>query len=473
MNRPYRRWSAGPPAREGGQAPEFARPLDDVLKRRPRAGAIVAAPCPAAPPTSLLRLAPLDFAVFWSPPDGPTVVGLGAAHEILVRGVRRFEALGEAVERLWAATPAARADGSFAAPSIFGGFAFVPGAADEPPWTGFGDGCFVLPRWSHRTEGSRALLSLALTGAENEDDIADLRSELRAIAAMLTSAPAPGASARVRLDPAASPPDESFAALVAQAQRSIHDGAFAKVVLSRRRLVRGERPLDAVEVLDRLRVAHPDCCHFAFRPANGPTFLGATPEPLVVKRGLGVSSEALAGTRPRDVAAAGPDAAALAERLVGSVKDRAEHGLVVDGVREALSPFCTHVEAGPGPEVRALPNVLHLSTPIRGQLRGPTPLAALVAALHPTPATRGRPRERALAWLTAHEPAPRGWYAAPIGRIGADGDGEFCVAIRSALLSGAEAYVYAGAGIVADSDPGAEREEIAAKERTILAALEG
>lgn len=407
--------------------------------------------------------------MFWGPPDGPCVAGLGVADSVSVRGVERFRAVEEAAARLWAALRAPRIEAPVSPLSLFGGFAFAPGAADDPEWRQFGDGQFLLPRWTYAAQNDRASLSLALRGPETPADVNRLLSRVPDIVGALATDPALRPAARFEHDPTPALADDGWAALVAAARGAIREGRFEKVVLSRRRRARADRSFDPARILGQWRVSHPEACRFAFRPAGGPTFLGGTPELLVIKRGLEVASEALAGTAARTES----DAAALGRRLLASPKDRLEHSLVVDGVRDALSPLCAALDVSEPPEVRALPTVLHLSTSIRGRLRSPTSLATLVAALHPTPATGGRPRAPALDWLAAHEPAPRGWYAAPIGRLGADGDGEFGVAIRSALLRGAEAFIFAGAGIVADSDPRGELAEIAAKERTILAALEG
>jgi isochorismate synthase EntC len=140
-------------------------------------------------------------------------------------------------------------------------------------------------------------------------------------------------------------------------------------------------------------------------------------------------------------------------------------------VRRSLAPVCQSLDLPQEPEVRVLPHLLHLSTPIRGVLATPVPLGELARLLHPTPAVGGEPTDAALAFLERNEPSPRGWFAGPVGRITAGGDGELAVALRSALVRGREAHVYAGAGIVAASDAASELRETRAKARTCLAAL--
>jgi isochorismate synthase len=161
----------------------------------------------------------------------------------------------------------------------------------------------------------------------------------------------------------------------------------------------------------------------------------------------------------------------LARTLVASTKDRGEQAVVVRALSAALERLCESVEIAPEPEILQLENVQHLRTTLRGRLRDERPVLDLVRILHPSPAVGGFPRERALAAMQGREAEPRGWYAGPIGWMDENGDGEFWVAIRSALLHGNEAALYAGAGIVADSDPEAELAETRLKLQPMLTAL--
>jgi isochorismate synthase EntC len=143
---------------------------------------------------------------------------------------------------------------------------------------------------------------------------------------------------------------------------------------------------------------------------------------------------------------------------------------VVAAIAAALGPLCDALEVPGTPEARVLRDVIHLATPIRGRLAADTHILELAAALHPTPAVGGVPRDRALAFIAGHEP-PRGWYAAPVGWFDRAGDGELAVALRSGVLRGATAHLFAGGGIVVGSDPEAELAETALKLRPMLAAL--
>jgi menaquinone-specific isochorismate synthase len=205
-------------------------------------------------------------------------------------------------------------------------------------------------------------------------------------------------------------------------------------------------------------------------PVVGGQFVAASPEVLVARSGTSVVSHPLAGTIPRS---GDPHAdQALADALLASPKDRAEHDWVVRDVVEALQAWCTSLQVPETPSIVALRNVSHLGTLVSGTLTADAPSAlGLAALLHPTAAVGGTPRNAALAWLAAHERLDRGPYAAPVGWVDARGDGEWAVGIRSAVVSGARARLFAGVGVVDGSDPAAELAETQFKLQALLAAV--
>ena len=221
-------------------------------------------------------------------------------------------------------------------------------------------------------------------------------------------------------------------------------------------------------VLDTLRRVHPSCASFAVgRP--GATFLGAAPERLVQLDGRRVETAALAGSARRG---RNPEEdARLARELCESKKEQAEHAVVVRALREALSESCDEIAAPEAPRLLRLEGIQHLETPLVGTLRDEASVLELAGRLHPTPAVAGAPQQAALAWIAQREELERGWYAGAIGVVRHDGGGEFCVALRSALLCGENAHLFAGAGIVAGSDPDAELRETRLKLRAMLGAL--
>jgi isochorismate synthase len=274
------------------------------------------------------------------------------------------------------------------------------------------------------------------------------------------------------------PEPEEYAAAVREATAWIRGGRLRKVVLARSIVVAADRTFDAKQLLWRLRAVDPDCYTFA-SPELAldagdlvPTgvLVGATPELLVRKEGFGIAATPLAGSAPRF---GDPDEdRASSERLFASAKDREEHGLVVEDVARALEPLCEELSYPPEPELLGTANVWHLATAFRGTVRSSVSSALdLVAALHPTPAVCGTPREAARRALAELEPLDRGCYAGPIGWVDADGDGEWAIALRCAEITGTTARVFAGAGIVADSDPDDELDETERKFRALLDAL--
>jgi isochorismate synthase len=240
----------------------------------------------------------------------------------------------------------------------------------------------------------------------------------------------------------------------------IERGEAEKVVLARRVVLKLEAPFDIDAVLARLRGRFPDCTLFAVRRGDA-TFVGATPETLVSLTGLEVRADCLAGTARR-----GADDAtdrALAEALLADDKERREHALVVRGLVDALAPVCAAMDVPPEPGLRRTATVQHLHTPFRGATDRRRHVLELVARVHPTPATSGLPRDVSMRLIRQHEKFDRGWYAGPVGWLDAQGDGEFAVALRSALVRGDTALLYAGCGIVPGSDPEREFVEAGAK----------
>jgi menaquinone-specific isochorismate synthase len=264
-----------------------------------------------------------------------------------------------------------------------------------------------------------------------------------------------------------------WCAAVARAVERIDAGDLAKVVLARELLVTADAPLDPRALLRRLAARFPDCWTFA---VDG--LLGATPELLLRRTGRELSARVLAGTAPRG---AGDDDERLAAALLGSAKDRAEHELAVDSLVGALSPFCASLSAPEGPQLLTLANVRHLASDVSGLQRrngrrGNAGLLELIGAVHPTAAVGGTPRAAAVAVIAQLEGMDRGRYAGPVGWLDARGDGEFGIALRCAQLSPDDpcsARLFAGCGIVADSDPAAELAETQAKLAAVQAALEG
>jgi isochorismate synthase len=426
----------------------------------------IAVPAPLSRPEIFLCATERPYGFAFCPPTGPVLAGAGVTHRIAVSGPGAPDYVRAQADAIFARLSFRKPPGcDVPAPCFFGGLAFQPSGSDCAPWQAFGDGCFTLPRWTYARHEGKAWLSVTvrtedLTPAGKDTLLAEHARISAALRHPLPSAApvaATSASRITHMDPAA------WARLVAAIRQAISEGRFEKIVAARRCQVDLPEPIDDTLVLARLSGEHPDCTRFAFR-REAATFLGATPERLVKRQGERIDTQALAGSI--GVAQEGG-----AVRLLHSQKDLEEQAMVVREIHRRLSGLCASLEYSDTPTVRTLKHIVHLNTPIHGRLKEDTHILELVSALHPTPAVGGVPTRDAVRWIAEHEPEARGWYAGPVGYFDAQGDGEFVVALRSGVLAGARAYVYAGAGIVAGSNPDEEYAETGLKQQALLRAL--
>lgn len=408
----------------------------------------VAMPAPVVPAPAIVAAFRSTPLVAWSSRD-LTLVGVGVAHELRGHGDARWQEIVGAANQI-----AATGGDAPVRPRLLGGLAFVPGGADRAPWTGFGDAWFALPRWSYIREGDKAHLVLALDQASARHDWhGELAAFRAAFAGGFVARPQPPMTALDRGD------TEAFRAHVTAITDAIAQGDYAKVVAARSAVVSLGGEVRAADLLAELDARHDACVRVLVRPPGGGTLIAATPERLVRVDGTSVQCDALAGSHPDGASA-----------LLASGKDQREHALVVDAIASALRGLGADVRIPAAPVVRALRHVLHLHTPITATLAAPRHVLEVAAALHPTPAVGGTPTRLATRWIAEHE-VPRGWYAAPVGWCDLDGNGELAVAIRSGVLTGERAHLWAGAGIVAGSDPDRELAETELKLRAMLGAL--
>jgi len=277
--------------------------------------------------------------------------------------------------------------------------------------------------------------------------------------------PAPHPSKSIWIEPQTEP----FRQSVRSVLESIAAGELSKVVLSQAFDICSDRPFDLINSLDNLRSLYPDCYIFSTGNGRGQNFIGASPERLIAVRGGELITDALAGSAPRgDVAAEDAD---IAHRLLSSDKDRREHQAVVDFIVERLIHLGLTPERASQPRLMRLSNIQHLWTPITAAISSDIHLLEILAELHPTPAAAGTPRDVAQTQIRRHETFDRSLYAAPLGWVDYHGNGELIVGIRSALIDGDRARLFAGAGIVAGSEPDRELAEIQLKLQALLRAL--
>jgi menaquinone-specific isochorismate synthase len=399
--------------------------------------------------------------------DASVVAGHGAAAAVDAAGRGRFGRVRTAADRLFAGADVGDALPHAARPRLFGGFAFHAENGDSERWRGFEDAGFVLPAVQMTRTGDGTWLSATATGPSATVS-ADRRLE-RWYDRITDIDPEPPASLPTVTDRRVTPSRTGWRRQVTDALGSVDRGDLRKVVLAQALTLDLSGPLSVPALLDRLASTYPDCRRFLFSPADGGTFFGVTPERLVSLHGRTVRTVALAGSTGRGDTPAEDEW--LADQLLDSTKDSREHDYVVETIRDQLVPFANDVRTGER-TIRRLATVQHLQTPVTADLTDDEHVLSLVEALHRTPAVGGLPPDAALATIRETEAFDRGWYAAPVGWFDADGNGSFAVAIRSALVDDDEATLFAGAGIVEDSDPDAEWDEVQLKYRPILDELE-
>jgi salicylate biosynthesis isochorismate synthase/menaquinone-specific isochorismate synthase len=408
----------------------------------------------------------------WEQPDrGFALAGLGAAAEIVSRGPDRFADLAAGCSRTAhdrvAEEPAGLPAG--AGPVWATGVAFDPEGGGTPVWSSFPPALAVLPEIAiARSEGRSFLTVCAVPPAGSDRDhlLQRVDGRLGSLqAAPLTPAdPHPSAATTIT----GRHPPERYEEIVSVAVDRIRRSNVDKVVLARELTVEAPAAHDPGALLGALRDLFPSCFCFCFGTPEA-SFIGASPELLVRRSGAVAATVALAGTTSRSADPAVDDH--LGEAMMRSPKVRDEHGIVVRRIERTLRPHSVWVHAEGEPFVVKVGNLQHLATPIRAQLADAHSAIELAGSLHPTPAIGGEPRAPALELIDELEGIDRGWYTGPMGWMDAAEDGEFCVGLRSALLRDREAHLFAGCGIVADSDPTAELQESELKFEALLPLL--
>jgi isochorismate synthase len=364
-----------------------------------------------------------------------------------------------------------------------GGFAFDPAgrarraAMGDDPWRGFPPSLWLLPEVCMVRDAAAQQTRLIVAG--DGVDLGALRSRADDIAAWLERASALGSELRPPLAlpgadgvPSASPDlDRALDIRLARAIEAVRRGDAAKVVLAAARSRRLPEPVDPVALLAVVRRDAPGCTAFLIEPEAGRSLLGATPERLLRLSGSRVWTMALAGSAARGETP--QEDAELASALLASDKDLEEHRLVVASIVRGLRAAGVSVTPTLAPRLRRLARIQHLETPIAGDLDGGGDVLALASRLHPTPALGGEPPEAALALIRALEGEDRGWYGGAVGWRDGQGNGDLAVVIRALHLAERNVTAFAGAGLVAASDPQHERAEIALKLEVAFAPLGG
>lgn len=393
---------------------------------------------------------------YWeSPSHELTFAALGSAAEICAHGPERFERASAAALDLLGAVEV-RAGSR---PLMVGGFAFADHGSEDRRWREFPALRLFLPQllWIRDRGGSRLTRTWRAGEPPPGDPLVGCPSR---------PPPAPGTGAAVVAGSAWDDPREllRWRQRVESARRAVAGGVFSKVVLARKLEVEPEAYADPAVILASARERRPGCFNFWLK-AGATSLVGSSPELLVGLAGGYVRSQALAGSAPRG--ATGDQDAALGAALLASPKNRLEHDLVLSAVRAALAPVTGPVESPAEPSLMRLPEAQHLHTPVGGWLRSRQTVMQIAGLLHPTPSVCGQPRQAARQLIERDEPH-RGWYTGAVGWMGAGGEGEFAVVLRSILIEGRRISAWAGAGIVEASDPDCEFAETQAKMSALL-----
>jgi salicylate biosynthesis isochorismate synthase/menaquinone-specific isochorismate synthase len=350
--------------------------------------------------------------------------------------------------------------------------AFSEESAPGGVWASLPPALLTMPELLIARSGGRHLLTACALAGPGHDPAA-VREQVAARLAGLRNRPLPplDPSPGAPVEVSSARPPASYEQAVADAVDTIRSGRVEKLVLAREVRVTAPAAHSAGSLFGALREAFGSCFCFCVGTPEA-AFVGASPELLVRRSGAVAATVALAGSARRSADPAVDDH--LGEQLLHSDKDRSEHAIVAKRIERRLAPVSVWVERAAEPVVVRVANVQHLATPVHAQLADSRSVLELAELLHPTPAVgpepRGAENERL---ITDLEQLDRGWYAGPVGWMDAVEDGEFCVALRSALLRDRTAHLYAGAGIVADSDPASELAETEIKLGALLPLLAG
>ena len=411
----------------------------------------------------------LGTGTLWvQPREGIAFAGAGSAFAAHGAGLGRFGHVSAATRDLQQSLVRADEDAPF--PCI-GGFAFAETAQRANSWRDFSDAMMIVPEVLLQVQGEEALIRITVQ-VEPGSSPSCVERRLRNLlqrAHDWASAPLTVLPHQANVRRQSGPSRDVWESSVGTAVAIIRQGTLDKVVLAREERLLADRPFSPFSALARLRRVDSSATLFAIQSGSS-WFIGATPERLVRLQNGRVDVTCLAGSI--GVGASEGEQGRLAAQLLASEKNHEEHEIVVRSTMNALSEVCENVVRLPGtPRVITARAVQHLETPLTAVMPDAGTILDLVERLHPTPAVGGYPRDRALSMIRELEEIDRGWYAGPFGWVDLHGSGEFAVAIRSAVLSGTTASLFAGCGIVAASVPADEYEETCLKLRPMLSAL--
>lgn len=422
-----------------------------------------------------------EFHFYWEHPEQGIAFSAGEQLvEMKTSGADRFRDMAHKVEEIRQQSASfSLVKHSLAGMHLVGGFAFFNEIGDgDEDWQSFGPASLTIPGWMLIKDGKLGLLTLTVKfePGDTRAAIAErLESHLSRFEKLYhfegnlnrdsdrTSEWTP-----THLD-TLGPTDYSWIETIDKAKALIERKSFEKIVLAREVRWKFESDVTPTHVLNRLRNQYPSCYNFLIQNSEGKSFIGCSPERLISFHKNYLLTESLAGSTPRGKTAT--EDLFLEKRLLTSAKNRREHQFVMKAIEKRLSPFIRKLEKADSPGVKKLKNVQHLFTPVTAWLKEEVDRFSILEQLHPTPAVGGYPREKAVPHIRGLELFDRGWYAGPVGWLNLNGGGEFAVAIRSGLIRNRTVRLFAGCGIIEDSDPQTEWEETNLKLMPMLSAF--
>ncbi|WP_083256238.1 isochorismate synthase [Domibacillus iocasae] len=354
-------------------------------------------------------------------------------------------------------------------PVAFGGFSFDPMRSQGEEWSRFAPSFFYVPELMMTMYGGEMYVTVNMVCEDVDSSPLFDRIEERKHA-ILSDMKHPSEKEAVLMELRAGNTAAWKKSVQAAVDKIKADAELKKVVLARKVTAVFDGTVSSDRVLRRLDEGQPDSFVFSMEAMDS-CFLGASPERLVKKRSQTVLTTCLAGSTARG--ATEQEDAELAEELLHDDKNRIEHDYVVQMIRQEMQSMCRSVTVPDAPVVMKVRDIQHLYTPVVGEANEEDSILRFVETLHPTPALGGLPGEKALGVIRDLEEMDRGFYAAPVGWMDYRKNGEFAVAIRSGLIVQNEAFLYAGCGVVPDSNPETELDETNMKLRPMLRAIGG
>ncbi len=399
----------------------------------------------------------VDRAVALATPGGDRRVGLGTAWHAATSGPQRFVELAAAIGGLGAGMDIV-GDVDAADLTVFMGYSFLDEIVADGLWKDYAAAEAFLPRIGIERVDGATRLTVAIPAGDDPAPTLDLLASMKHPEWVRV---VDSGDHHIESHPTVA----DWAGIVDAAVKSIAAEDLDKVVLARSVRVESSASVAILRVFRQLAMSYPECFDFAWKSHHS-VFMGASPELLATVRGGRFRSNPLAGSAARGEGE--DDDGAIGAALLASAKDQEEHRLVVDDMRSRLEGLVSGLVVPDGPVLKKMATVQHLSTVIEGDVAPGTGVLDIVDVVHPTPAVGGVPRREAVEYIAAHEPLDRGWYTGGIGWLTPSGDGEIAIGLRCGLVNGSTTTLFAGAGIVADSDPASEVLETRLKLRPLL-----